>query len=113
MPPDRRSKKTPAYPKERTSASPLCFRVNGKIPNNSFPGRHCFFALVLRLRPTLIRAARVLPSMPPLSHNIERHFFDGQLGGFRLSAIHLWPQTSQTAIRIVFHPMQPLYSILP
>ena len=74
--------------------------------------RQSLVAFGFRLRPALIRAARVLPSTPPLFHNIERHFLDGQLGGFRLSGIHLWPQTSQTAIRIVFHPMQPLYSIL-
>ena len=42
-------------------------------------------ALGLRLRPTLIRAARVLPSTPPLFHNVERHFFDGQFGGFSVS----------------------------
>jgi hypothetical protein len=41
----------------------------------------CFFD-VLRLRPTLIRASRVLPSTPLLFHNVERHFFEGQLGGF-------------------------------
>jgi hypothetical protein len=60
----------------------------------------------------LIRAARVLPSMPPLFHNVERHFFDGQFGGFSVSGIHLCPQTSQTATRIVFQPMSPLYRIL-
>jgi hypothetical protein len=75
--------------------------------------RQCFFAVALRLRPVLIRASRVLPSTPPLSQRVERHFFDGQFGGFSLSGIHLWPQTSQTATRIVFQPMQPLYRILP
>jgi hypothetical protein len=37
-----------------------------------------FFAVVLRLRSVLIRASRVRPSTPPLSHRVERHFFDGQ-----------------------------------
>jgi hypothetical protein len=74
---------------------------------------YCFFAVVLRLRPALIRAARVLPSIPPLFHKVERHFLLGQFGGLSVSGIHLWPQTSQTAMRIVFHPMQLLYSILP
>ena len=72
-----------------------------------------FFAVVLRLRPVLIRASRVLPSTPPLCHRVERHFFDGQFGGFSVSGIHLCPQTSHTATRIVLQPMPPLYSILP
>jgi hypothetical protein len=42
-------------------------------------------ALALRLRPDLIRASRVLPSMPPLFQGVERHFFDGQFGGFAVS----------------------------
>jgi hypothetical protein len=76
-------------------------------------GRHrLFFAAVLRLRPVLIRASRVLPSTPPLFHRVERHCFDGQFGGFSVSGIHLCPQTSHTATRIVFQPMQPLYRIL-
>jgi len=76
--------------------------------------RHRFFlAVVLRLRPALIRASRVLPSTPPLSQRVERHFFDGQFGGFSASGIHLCPQTSQTATRIVFQPMTSLYRILP
>ena len=62
-------------------------------------------ALGLRLRPTLIRDSLVLPSTPPLSQSVERHFFDGQFGGFSVSGIHLCPQTSQTATRIVFQPM--------
>ncbi|MGH9739246.1 MAG: hypothetical protein ACRD4X_11780 [Candidatus Acidiferrales bacterium] len=70
-------------------------------------------ALVLRLRPALIRAARDLPSTPPLSHNVERHFFEGQFGGFSDSGIHLCPQTSQTATRILVQPMKPVYHILP
>jgi hypothetical protein len=73
----------------------------------------CFLVAVLRLRPALIRASRVLPSTPPLFHRVERHFLLGQFGGFSVSGIHLWPQTSQTATRIVFQPMQPLYRILP
>jgi len=72
-----------------------------------------FLSVVLRLRLALIRASRVLPSTPPLSQSVERHFFEGQFGGFPVSGIHRCPQTSQTATRIVFHPMQPLYSILP
>src|SRR5246127_4790692 len=72
----------------------------------------CFFS-TLRLRPVLILASRVLPSTPPLFHKVERHFFDGQFGGFSVSGIHLCPQTSQTATRIVFHAMPPLYRILP
>ena len=54
--------------------------------------RQSLVAFGFRLRPPCIRAARVLPSTPPLFHNIERHFLDGQLGGFRLSGIHLWPR---------------------
>src|SRR5271165_3069410 len=67
---------------------------------------------VLRLRPVLIRASRVLPSMPPLFQSVERHFFEGQFGGFSDSGIHLCPHTSHTATLIVVQPMQPLYSIL-
>ena len=78
--------------------------------------RPCIIGLLLvlglRLRPTLIRAARVLPSTPPLFHNVERHFFDGQFGGFSVSGIHRCPHTSHTATLTVFHPMPPLYSIL-
>ena len=71
--------------------------------------RHRFFlAVALRLRPALIRASRVLPSTPPLFHRVERHFFEGQFGGFTVSGIHLCPQTSQTATRIVFQPMSRL-----
>ena len=40
-------------------------------------------AVLLRLRPALILASRVLPSTPPLSQSVERHFLDGQLGGSR------------------------------
>ena len=71
------------------------------------------FAVVLRLRPVLTLASRVLPSTPPLSHRVERHFFDGQLGGFSVSGIHLCPHTSHTATRIVLQPIQTLYRILP
>jgi hypothetical protein len=71
------------------------------------------FPFDLRLRPTLTRASRVLPSMPPLSHKVERHFFEGQFGGFSVSGIHLCPHTSHTATRIVFQPMSSLYRILP
>jgi hypothetical protein len=69
-------------------------------------------ALGLRLRPALIRAARVLPSTPPLSQSVDRHFLLGQFGGFSVSGIHLCPQTSQTATRILVQPMQPLYRSL-
>jgi hypothetical protein len=72
-----------------------------------------FRAVILLLRPALTRASRVLPSTPPLSHRVERHFFDGQFGGFSVSGIHLCPQTSHTATRIVLQPMCPLYRILP
>jgi len=64
--------------------------------------------LVLRLRPVLIRASRVLPSSPPLFQRVERHFFEGQFGGFSVSGIHLCPQTSHSATRIVFHAMTSL-----
>src|SRR5271154_54474 len=37
MSPDRRSDKTPSYPREPTSVSPLSFGVSGEILNNSFP----------------------------------------------------------------------------
>lgn len=44
-------------------------------------------AVVLRLRPDLILASRVLPSTPPLFQSVERHFFEGQFGGFSVSGI--------------------------
>jgi hypothetical protein len=69
----------------------------------------CFFPVVLRLRPVLIRASRVLPSMPPLFHRLERHSFKGQCVGFSISGIHLCPHMSQTAIRILIQPMFTLY----
>jgi hypothetical protein len=56
----------------------------------------------------MILAARVLPSTPPLSQSVERHFFDGQFGGFWVSGIHLCPQTSHTATRILVQPMLSL-----
>jgi hypothetical protein len=71
-----------------------------------------FFAIFSRLRPVLIRASRVLPSTPPLFQRVERHFFEGQFGGFSVSGIHRCPHTSQTAIRILVQPMSPLYGIL-
>lgn len=71
-----------------------------------------FFTEALRLRPVLIRAARVLPSSPPLSHSIERHAFEGQFVGLSVSGIHRCPQTSQTATLIVFQPIRSLYHIL-
>jgi len=77
------------------------------------PYHRFFFAVLFGLRPALIRASRVLPSTPPLFHRVERHFFEGQFGGFSVSGIHRCPQTSQTATRIVFQPIQPLYRILP
>ncbi len=49
------------------------------------------------LRPALIFASQVLPSIPPLSHNVKRHFFDAQFGGFAVSGIHRCPHTLQTA----------------
>jgi hypothetical protein len=71
--------------------------------------RHRFFlAAFLRLRPALIRANRVRPSTPPLFHNIDRHFFDGQFDGSSVSGIHTWPQTSHTATRMVFQPISGL-----
>jgi hypothetical protein len=48
-----------------------------------------------------------------LFHSVERHFLLGQFGGFSPSGIQRCPQTSHSATRIVFQPMQPLYSILP
>ena len=65
-------------------------------------------AVTLLLRPALIRAARVLPSTPPLFHNVERHFLLGQFGGFSVSGIHRCPHTSQTATRMFFQPMTAL-----
>src|ERR1022692_255527 len=53
-------------------------------------------AVVLRLRPALIRASLVLPSTPPLFQSIERHFLYGQFFGFSVCGIHLCPHTSQT-----------------
>jgi hypothetical protein len=57
-----------------------------------------FFTAVLRLRPALIRAARVLPSTPPLFQRVERRAFEGQFGGFSDSGIQRCPQTSQNSI---------------
>lgn len=48
-----------------------------------------FFVSVLRLRPALIRASRDRPSTPRLFHSIDRHFLEGQFGGFPVSGIHL------------------------
>jgi hypothetical protein len=47
-----------------------------------------FLLAFFLLRPALIRASRVLPSTPPLFHCIERHFLEGQFGGFSVSGIH-------------------------
>src|ERR1700739_4716768 len=47
-----------------------------------------FFVSALRLSPVFIRASRLLPSTPPLSQRVERHFFEGQFGGFSVSGIH-------------------------
>lgn len=78
------------------------------------PASHrLFLTVLLRLRPALIRAARVLPSTPPLFHKVERHFFEGQFGGFLVSGIQRCPHTSQTATRILVHAMPPSYGILP
>ncbi len=60
----------------------------------------------------MIRASRVLPSTPPLSQSVDLHFFDGQVGGLAVSGIHRWPQTSQTAIRILVQPMPQVYHIM-
>jgi len=38
------------------------------------------FAVTLRLRPALIRVARVLPSTPPLFQSLERHFSKRKIG---------------------------------
>jgi hypothetical protein len=81
------------------------------LPKSNLYGYRC--PVVLRLRPALIRASRVLPSTPPLSQRVERHFLLGQFGGLSVSGIHLWPQTSHTAIRILVQPMSRLYRILP
>ena len=67
---------------------------------------------VLRLRPTLILASRVLPSMPPLFQRVDRHFLLGQFSGLSVSGIHRCPHTSHTATRIQTQPMQPLYRSL-
>jgi hypothetical protein len=60
--------------------------VNFLFPGKSFgtmTWRHRFpFVAILRLRPALIRASCVLPSTPPLSQRVERHFLDGQFGEF-------------------------------
>jgi hypothetical protein len=59
--------------------------------------------------PALIRASRVLPSTSPLFHRVERHFLEGQFGGFSVSGIHTLQcerrATSQDA-RFVFAPAQ-------
>lgn len=55
----------------------------------------CFAALAFL-------ASRVRPSTPPLFQKVERHFLDGQRGGFSTSGIHRCPQTSHMATRISF-----------
>jgi hypothetical protein len=59
-----------------------------------------FLLAFFLLRPALIRASRVLPSTPPLFHCIERHFLEGQFGGFSVSGIHRCSQTSQYGSRL-------------
>jgi hypothetical protein len=50
-------------------------------------------------------AAFVRPSTPPRFHSVERQSFLGHSGGFSISGIQRWPQTSHSATRIVFHAM--------
>lgn len=63
--------------------------IHLRLPRkNLFRPRGChrfFFAVVLRLRPALIRASRVLPSTRPLFHKVDRHALRGQFGGFSVS----------------------------
>jgi hypothetical protein len=78
-------------------------------PNNGEAQVRSFaLSVILRLRPALIRASRVLPSTPALFQSVERHFFEGQFGGFPVSGIHRCPHTSHTATLIVVQPMPPL-----
>jgi hypothetical protein len=62
------------------------------IANRILPARFLF--AVLRLRPALTRAPRVLPSTPPLFHNVERHFL-----GDRLSQILAINQRTLSQVR--------------
>ena len=54
-------------------------------------------------------ASRVRPSIPPLFQRVERHFLDGQRGGFSTSGIQRCPQTSHTATRISVHAIRTVY----
>jgi len=64
----------------------MAYLASHRPCENSSPLHHRFlFTAVLRLRPALIRASRVLPSTPPLFHSFEQHFFEGQFGGFPVS----------------------------
>ena len=71
--------------------------VVGELRQPLCSNHRFFVAVVLRPRPTLILASRVLPSMPPLFHRAERHFLRGQFGGFSVSGIHRCPHASHAA----------------
>ena len=47
--------------------------VVGELRQPLCSNHRFFFTVIVRLRPALIRASRVLPSTPPLFHNVERH----------------------------------------
>jgi len=65
------------------------------------------FSRTLRLRPALILAARVLPSTPPLFHNVERHCFERQL-----SRTEPPPRTRQTARDLAPSSIMQITSLL-
>src|ERR1017187_6540294 len=53
----------------------------------------------------LLFASRVLPSTPPLSQRVLRHFLLAQRVGFSTDGIQTWPQTSHTATFCIRQPM--------
>src|SRR5271154_4299349 len=83
-------------PPNKGSKRAKTFSFSGRANCGRTSVDHVALALVLRLRSASIRASRVLPSMPPLFHSVERHFLLGQFGGFSVSGIHRCPHTSQT-----------------
>jgi hypothetical protein len=50
----------------------------------------------------------VRPSTPPRSQSVLRHFLEAQRVGCSTDGIQTCPQTSQTATRIIFHPMDAI-----
>jgi glyoxylase-like metal-dependent hydrolase (beta-lactamase superfamily II) len=67
------------FPKARFVAAPIAVEVMKQQVSPEYVAK--FWESVLRLRPVLILASRVLPSTPPLFHRAERHFLLDNLVG--------------------------------